>query len=86
LSRSQEGQGQSKRHILVDTQGLVIEARVHSAKVVDRDGIKLLLEPARIGFLERLSHLCEVRRIVRRQCSVDRRRAAGGDVPDLSDD
>jgi putative transposase len=46
-----------KRHILVDTQGLVLQARVHSAKVVDRDGIKLLLEPARIGFLERLSHL-----------------------------
>jgi hypothetical protein len=35
-----------KRHILVDTQGLVIEARLHSAKVVDRDGIKLLLEPS----------------------------------------
>jgi putative transposase len=46
-----------KRHILVDTQGLVLRARVHSAKVVDRDGIKLLLEPARIGFLTRLSHL-----------------------------
>jgi putative transposase len=46
-----------KRHILVDTQGFVLQARVHSAKVVDRDGIKLLLEPARIGFLTRLSHL-----------------------------
>ena len=46
-----------KRHLLVDTQGLVLQARVHSAKVVDRDGIKLLLEPARIGFLTRLSHL-----------------------------
>jgi putative transposase len=45
-----------KRHLLVDTQGLVLEARVHSAKVVDRDGIELLLEPARIG-LPRLSHL-----------------------------
>jgi putative transposase len=41
----------------VDTQGLVLQARVHSAKVVDRDGIKLLLEPAGIGFLKRLSHL-----------------------------
>jgi putative transposase len=46
-----------KRHLLVDTQGLVLQARVHSAKVVDRDGIKLLLEPARIGFLTRLLHL-----------------------------
>jgi putative transposase len=33
-----------KRHILVDTQGLVIEARVHSAQVQDREGIKLLLD------------------------------------------
>ena len=32
-----------KRHLLVDTQGLVLEVRVHSAKVVDREGIKLLL-------------------------------------------
>jgi hypothetical protein len=46
-----------KRHLLVDTQGLVLQARVHSAKVVDRDGLKLLLEPARIGSLTRLSHL-----------------------------
>jgi putative transposase len=46
-----------KRHMLVDTQGLVLIARVHRANVTDRDGIKLLLEPARIGFLERLSHL-----------------------------
>jgi putative transposase len=33
-----------KRHLLVDTQGLVLEARVHNAKIQDRDGIKLLLE------------------------------------------
>ena len=46
-----------KRHLLVDTQGLVLEARVHSAKVVDRDGIKLLLEPSLSGRLPRLSHL-----------------------------
>ena len=32
-------------------------AKVHRANVTDRDGIKLLLEPPRIGFLERLSHL-----------------------------
>jgi putative transposase len=35
-----------KRHHLVDTQGLVLEARVHNASVTDRDGIKLLLEPS----------------------------------------
>jgi putative transposase len=42
-----------KRHILVDTEGLVVEVRVHSAKVPDQDGIKRLLEPAR----DRLPHL-----------------------------
>jgi len=46
-----------KRHLLVDTQGLVLTAKVHRANVTDRDGIKLLLEPAKIGFLTRLSHL-----------------------------
>ena len=46
-----------KRHLLVDTQGLVLIAKVHRANVTDRDGIKLLLEPARIGSLTRLSHL-----------------------------
>jgi putative transposase len=46
-----------KRHLLVDTQGLVLQARVHSAKVVDRDGIKLLLDPVLSERLPRLSHL-----------------------------
>jgi putative transposase len=46
-----------KRHLLVDTQGLVLEARVHSAKVVDREGIKILLEPSSRDRLPRLSHL-----------------------------
>jgi putative transposase len=45
-----------KRHLLVDTEGLVLEARVHSAKVPDADGIRLLLEPVR-GRYGRLSHL-----------------------------
>ena len=35
-----------KRHLLVDTQGLVLKARVHSAEIQDREGIKLLLEIA----------------------------------------
>jgi transposase len=46
-----------KRHLLVDTQGLVLEAKVHSAKVVDRDGIKLLLGSSVSARLPRLSHL-----------------------------
>jgi putative transposase len=45
-----------KRHLLVDTEGLVVEAKVHSAKVPDQDGIERLLEPAR-SRLGRLSHL-----------------------------
>jgi hypothetical protein len=32
-----------KRHLLVDTEGLVLKVRVHSAKVSDQDGIRLLL-------------------------------------------
>jgi putative transposase len=39
--------GGRKRHLLVDTEGLVMKVRVHSAKVPDQDGIRLLLEPVR---------------------------------------
>ena len=46
-----------KRHLLVDTQGLVLEVRVHNANITDRDGIKLLLEPSSPDRLPRLSHL-----------------------------
>jgi putative transposase len=47
-----------KRHLLVDTQGLVLEAKVHSAEVQDREGIKLLLEiNARDRLPKRLSQL-----------------------------
>ena len=45
-----------KRHLLVDTEGLVLKAKVHSAKVPDQDGLRLLLESARSG-ISRLSHL-----------------------------
>jgi putative transposase len=45
-----------KRHLLLDTEGLVLKAKVHSAKVPNQDGIRLLLESARVG-LSRLSHL-----------------------------
>jgi putative transposase len=46
----------SKRHLLVDTEGLLMKVRVHSAKVPDQDGIRLLLESAR-DRLPRLSQL-----------------------------
>src|SRR5918995_1918901 len=45
-----------KRHLLVDTEGLVLKAKIHSARVPDADGIGLLLGSARVG-LSRLSHL-----------------------------
>ena len=32
-----------KRHLLVDTEGFVIKAWVHSAKIMDYEGIKTLL-------------------------------------------
>ena len=44
-----------KRRLLVDTEGLVPEARAHSARVPDQDGIGLLLERAR-GRFARLAH------------------------------
>jgi putative transposase len=34
-----------KRHLLVDTQGLVLTVKVHPADVMDRDGVLLLLPP-----------------------------------------
>jgi len=46
-----------KRHLLVDTEGLLLEGRVHSAKVPDEDGIRLLLNPARDRLVRRFSHL-----------------------------
>jgi putative transposase len=45
-----------KRHLLVDTQGLVLKAKVHSAKIMDWDGIKTLLAQADVKF-PRLKHL-----------------------------
>jgi putative transposase len=46
----------TKRHILVDTEGLLLKVKVHSAKVFDRDGIKMLLEDAKKLF-PRMRHL-----------------------------
>jgi hypothetical protein len=45
-----------KRHLLVDTQGLLLKAKVHSAKVMDYEGIKTLLRGADEAF-PRLRHL-----------------------------
>ena len=45
-----------KRHILVDTEGFVLKAKVHSAKVMDYEGIKILLWRADERF-PRLRHL-----------------------------
>jgi putative transposase len=36
-----------KRHILVDTEGLLLKAKVHSAGVPDQDGLRLLLQSVR---------------------------------------
>ena len=35
-----------KRHLLVDTEGFVLKAKIHSAKVLDQEGLKPLLERA----------------------------------------
>jgi putative transposase len=43
--------------LLVDTQGSVLEVRVHSAEIQDREGIKFLLEPSSPDRLPRLSHV-----------------------------
>jgi putative transposase len=45
-----------KRHILVDTEGFVLKAKVHSANVLDHVGIKALLRRAE-RLSPRLSHL-----------------------------
>ncbi|HZB81742.1 MAG TPA: transposase [Rubrobacteraceae bacterium] len=45
-----------KRHLLVDTEGFVLKAKVHSAKVMDWDGIRTLLQRANTRF-PRLEHL-----------------------------
>ncbi len=46
-----------KRHLLVDTQGLVLKARVHSAAVMDRDGVELLLEQSIKNELPGMKHV-----------------------------
>jgi putative transposase len=45
-----------KRHLLMDTEGLVLKSKVHSAQVPAQDGLRLLLQWAWSG-ISRLSHL-----------------------------
>jgi putative transposase len=45
-----------KRHLLVDTEGFVLDVKVHSAKVMDYEGIKKLLQHTAEKF-PRLKHL-----------------------------
>jgi len=45
-----------KRQLLVDTEGLLLRAKVHAANVIDQEGIELLLESGRKMFA-RLSQL-----------------------------
>ena len=46
-----------KRHLLVDTEGLVLAVSVHSAGIRDRDGVKLRLADPVPAQFPRLSHV-----------------------------
>src|SRR5215216_1639410 len=46
-----------KRHLLVDTEGLVLNAKVHSAKIPEQDGLRMLLESAARAGGSHLKHL-----------------------------
>jgi putative transposase len=46
-----------KRHLLVDTEGLVLKATVHTADIMDRDGVKLLLTDTIKTTFPRLRHV-----------------------------
>ena len=45
-----------KRHLLVDTRGFVLKAKVRPADITDRDGVMLFLE----SVAERFPRLCHV--------------------------
>src|SRR5215475_13175914 len=46
-----------KRHILVDTEGLLVAVNVHPANIMDRDGIKFVLDEPTRARLPRMQHL-----------------------------
>ena len=59
-ARGDEGAKQlvgRKRHILVDTEGLLLAVNVHPADVRDRDGSKLVLDEPPRARLPRMRHL-----------------------------
>src|SRR5215212_7579901 len=56
IRREQEGPGQEATPLGGHPEGLVLKARVHSAKVPDQDGLRLLLESTQTE-LSRLKHL-----------------------------
>src|SRR5918998_1469914 len=56
LRPRQEGGREKAPPALVDTEGMVLKAKVHSANVPDQDGLRVLLESARAR-LSRLKHL-----------------------------
>ena len=66
-----------KRHLLVDTQGLVLIAKVHRANVTDRDGIKLLARTREKRLPEASLASVAGRRLHRRR---QRRRLGGEDA------
>ncbi len=45
-----------KRHLIVDTNGLILDVLVHPASITDRQGAKLLFAPLKEVF-PRLSHM-----------------------------
>jgi putative transposase len=65
-----------KRQLLVDTEGLVLKAKVHSAKVPDQDGIKLLLKTTR-EHLPRLSPICGWTRVTKAGARSGQKRSLG---------
>jgi putative transposase len=60
--------GGRKRHILVDTLGLLLKAHVHAADITDRDGAALLLKKL-AGAFPHLQHI--LADIGYRGCAVD---------------
>lgn len=46
-----------KRHLLVDTEGFVLKTKVHSAAIMDRDGVELLLEQGIKDEFPRMKHV-----------------------------
>jgi putative transposase len=46
-----------QRHLLVDTEGLVLRAVVHPANIMERDGVKLVLEGPLTAQFPRLHHV-----------------------------